>query len=65
MASTKPDTTATATATVPVIEIPPVDHGDAHGIGNTERAPIRSDLLHETAEEARVRWLAWMAAGVR
>ncbi|MBP1180960.1 hypothetical protein [Methylobacterium sp. PvR107] len=47
MAATKPDTTAQDD--VPVIETTPVDHGDAHGIGTTERAPIRPDLLHETA----------------
>ena len=65
MATTKPDTTITATATVPVIEVPPIDPGDAHGIGNTERRSIRPDLLHETAEEAEARWLAWRSAGVR
>ena len=65
MASTKPDTTVTATPTVPVIEVPPVDPGDAHGIGNIERRPIRADLLHETAEDAEARWLAWQSAGMR
>ena len=59
----KPDTTAQddapATAPVPVIEIVPVDPGDAHGIGNAERAPIRADLLHETAEDAAARGSAW------
>ncbi len=39
MASTKPDTTAKPD--VPVIEITPVDNGDAHGIGNVEQSPIR------------------------
>lgn len=62
----KPDTTtATVTTAVPIIAIPPGDPGDAHGIGNTERSPVRPDLLHETAEEAKARWLAWQSAGVR
>jgi len=62
----KPDTTAaTVTPTVPVIEVAPIDPGDAHGVGNTTRATIRPDLLHETAEEAEARLLAWKAAGVR
>ncbi|GJD36766.1 hypothetical protein [Methylobacterium aerolatum] len=66
MATTKPDTTeATVTPAVPVIEIPPVDPGDAHGVGNIECTPVRPDLLHETAEKAEARWLAWQSAGVR
>ncbi|MCJ2056315.1 hypothetical protein MKL09_07105 [Methylobacterium sp. J-048] len=63
MATTKPDTTAQPD--VPVIETTPVDHGDAHGIGNVEQAPIRSDLLHETAKEAEARGRAWRSAGMR
>ena len=63
MAVTKPDTTAQPD--VPVIETTPVDHGDAHGIGTAERTPIRPDLLHETAEQAEARWLAWRSAGMR
>jgi hypothetical protein len=63
MASTKPDTSVKPD--VPVIEVVPRDPGDAHGTGNTERASIRPDLLHETAEEAEARWLAWRSAGVR
>ncbi|MGH1588011.1 hypothetical protein ACRBEV_06225 [Methylobacterium phyllosphaerae] len=63
MAATKPDTTVPID--VPVIETTRVDHGDAHGIGNVEQAPIRPDLLHETAAEAEARWLAWRSAGVR
>ncbi|MCJ2048683.1 hypothetical protein [Methylobacterium sp. J-070] len=63
MAATKPDTAAQPD--VPVIETTPRDPGDAHGIGTTERAPIRPDLLHETAAEADARWLAWRSAGVR
>ncbi|MCJ2125081.1 hypothetical protein [Methylobacterium sp. J-077] len=61
--ATKPDTTAQPA--MPVIETTPVDHGDAHGVGATERAPIRADLLHETAAEAEARWLAWRSAGMR
>ena len=57
MASTKPDTTAQPD--VPVIETTPIDHGDAHGIGNTERAPIRLDLLHESAEDAQANGTAF------
>jgi hypothetical protein len=63
MAATKPDTIAQPA--VPVIETTPVDHGDAHGVGNVELAPIQPDLLHETAEEAEARWLAWRSAGMR
>jgi hypothetical protein len=63
MTATKPDTTAQLD--VPAIEITPVDHGDAHGTGTTERAPIRPDLLHEMAEEAEARWLAWRSAEMR
>ncbi|WP_267361305.1 MULTISPECIES: hypothetical protein [unclassified Methylobacterium] len=63
MAAKKPDTTTQPN--VPVIETTPVDHGDAHGIGNVEQAPIRPDLLHETAAEAEARWLAWRLAGMR
>ncbi|KQS52586.1 hypothetical protein ASG32_31850 [Methylobacterium sp. Leaf361] len=63
MASTKPDTTVKTD--VPVIETTPVDHGDAHGVGNVEQAPIRPDLLHETAEEVAARDAAWRSAGVR
>ncbi|TXN41378.1 hypothetical protein [Methylobacterium sp. WL7] len=55
--ATKPDTAAQTD--VLVIETTPVDHGDAHGIGTTGRAPIRPDLLHETAEEAEARGTAW------
>lgn len=66
MASTKPDITAlTVTPTAPAIEMPLIDPGDAHGIGNAERTPVRPDCLHETAEEAQSRWLAWQSAGVR
>ncbi|KST56778.1 hypothetical protein AO398_09355 [Methylobacterium sp. GXS13] len=63
MAATKPNTTVTTA--VPVIETTPVDHGDAHGIGNVEQAPIRADLLHETAAEVEARDAAWRSAGVR
>jgi len=63
MVTTKPDTTSKPD--VPVIETTPVDHGDAHGIGNTERGPIRPDLLHETAEEVAARDAAWRSAGMR
>ena len=63
MAATKLDTTVKPD--VPVIETTPVDHGDAHGIGTTERAPIRPDLLHETADEVAARDAAWRSAGVR
>ncbi|MGU3665064.1 hypothetical protein ACLBX9_12865 [Methylobacterium sp. A49B] len=57
MATTKPDTTVKTD--VPVIETTPVDRGDAHGIGNTERAPIRPDLLHESAEDAQANGTAF------
>lgn len=63
MAATKPDTTAQTD--VPVIEVTPVDHGDAHGIGNVEQAPIRPGTLHETAAEVADRDAAWRSAGVR
>lgn len=62
----KPDTTtATGTDAILVIEVAPIDPGDAPGVGNTTRAAIRPDLLHETAEETEARLLAWMPAGVR
>jgi len=63
MAATKPDTTAKPDVTV--IEVTPVDHGDAHGVGNVQQAPIRSDLLHETAQEVAARDEAWRSAGMR
>jgi len=63
MATTKPDTTTQDD--VPVIETTPIDHGDAHGIGNVEQAPIRADLLHETAAEVAARDAAWRSAGMR
>jgi len=63
MANTKSDTTTQPD--VPVIETTPVDHGDAHGIGNVEQAPIRADVLHETAAEVAARDAAWRSAGGR
>jgi hypothetical protein len=63
MTAIKPDTTAQPD--VLVIETTPIDHGDAHGIGNVEQAPIRPDLLHETAEDVAARDAAWRSAGVR
>ncbi|QGY04787.1 hypothetical protein MMSR116_24925 [Methylobacterium mesophilicum SR1.6/6] len=57
MASTKPDTTVKPD--VPVIETTPVDHGDAHGIGNTERAVIKPGTLHESAEDAQANGTAF------
>lgn len=61
--ATKTDTAAQTD--VPIIETTPVDRGDAHGIGTTERAPIRPDLLHETADEVAARDAAWRSAGMR
>ncbi|CAA2160717.1 hypothetical protein MBRA_05873 [Methylobacterium brachiatum] len=55
--ATKSDTTAQPD--VPVIGITPVDHGDAHGIGNVERASIRPDLLHQIADEVAARDAIW------
>ncbi|GJD52481.1 hypothetical protein OPKNFCMD_5247 [Methylobacterium crusticola] len=40
-----------APETSPVIEIAPVDIGDAHGVGATEFRPIDPRYVHLTVEE--------------
>ncbi|MCJ2008213.1 hypothetical protein [Methylobacterium sp. J-092] len=45
--------------TLPVIWIPPVDPGDAGGMGNSTERVIVPGTLHKSAEEARADGTAW------
>ncbi|MFK5597948.1 hypothetical protein ACFZ8E_13160 [Methylobacterium sp. HMF5984] len=41
--------------TLPVIWSPPIDPGDAGGVGNTAERVIVPGTLHETAEDVKAR----------
>lgn len=62
MPSNEPKTVETAPtpdAPLTVIWTPPIDPGDAGGVGNGDERTIAPDSLHETAEEMRDRGGKW------